>query len=361
MLSGSYSLTEINNLLNVTQSLLNCDEFQLLKLPHDAKVAAAFDERMRVKLGFGIQDVEQLAKSVTTTFDDLERDIHSFNRHHLLAYLFTHYMQKGAMINLDSMSMVSCWHILHAGLKELKPMQTVTPDAVEGLFLGFIGQLVKVDNLQAAQALHNYLLLGRKIALSTACSMGVPYTAKMIGAALLEGLKLDKRLVSDDLAQEFSCMAKVTEVLLQLPLFDQPFDAQLYSQWGLSKGAFYSIKAKLLGPLGDPSAVSLMTLYPKEILSMQTKLAVMLKSGYPKKSLQSKQVRFDEESSAMQEEVDSLTQELSTFRLIPSDTLLVRYDPKRSASASSSAAQEDPVDEFKKKKKSNSPLSASKK
>ena len=75
MLSGVYSLIEINNLLNVVQMLMNCDETQLLKLPHDSKVAAAFDERMRLKLSIPTNDILELSKAVTTTFDELERDL----------------------------------------------------------------------------------------------------------------------------------------------------------------------------------------------------------------------------------------------------------------------------------------------
>lgn len=362
MISGAYSLIEINNLLIVTQNLLNCDEPLLLKLPHDADVARAFDDRMRVKLKL-TQDTELLTKAVTTAFDELERDINPFNRHHLLSYLFTHYVQKGALINLDSLSTISCWHILHGCLKEIKRTQVVTPESFEGVFVGFIGQLVKIGNLEAACALHNYLQIGRKIARSKACGMGFTYTGKIMGAALLEGLKLDQRLVPDDFAQEFTLMGKLTETLLQLPLFDQPFMAQAYAQWGLSKGAFYSIQAKVLGPLGDPSAVSAVTLYPHEIVPIQSQLAVMLKSGSQKKSPEQKQVQFEAKDPATQNDVDTLAHDLSRFNLITQDDLLVRYNSKRSPSSSSTsvAVPEETLDDSQKKKKSASAVSTSKK
>ncbi len=112
MLSGAYSLVEMNNILNVAHSLLNVDESQLLKLPHDAKVAEAFKDRMHRKLSSALLGMDELSDCATTTLDEHEREVRPFNRNHLLTYLFTHYYQKGEVLNEDSLSTINCWHIL---------------------------------------------------------------------------------------------------------------------------------------------------------------------------------------------------------------------------------------------------------
>ena len=272
-------------------------------------------------------------------------------------------MQKGALINTDSLSMINCWHILYASLKELKRTQAITNDAIEGLFLGFIGQCVKTDHRDVASALHNYLFLARKIALSKACGMGVPYTAKVIGAPLLEGLKLNQRL-DEDLAQEYIFMAKVSEALLQIPMFDQPFVAQEYAPWGLSKGAFYSIQATLLGPLGDPNAVSPIRIFPQDVLATQIQLAVMLRSGFHKKLPQQKQVRFEQTFFPMEieeeEAIAQLTTSMSSFSLVPSETLLKQFEQAKRSALKVPQDEEDPVSDTRKKRRATSTSSAKK-
>lgn len=326
MQSGPYTLTEINNILSAATALLDVNELQLLKLPHDAQVAAAFDEQLSQKLKCRIDDTAQLHKIVMDTLNALD-DIWSFNRNHLLAYLFTSYFQKGQVINLDSLSAVNCWHILHVSLKELKNFSKLDAQTIEGLWLGFIGQLVKTENAYTACAIHNYLHLARRIAMSSACGMGVANTAKVIGAPLLEGLQLKGRLDQNALVQEYIFMAKVCEVLLHLPQFSQPFNVDAYLPWSLPKGAFYSIQATLLGALCDPTTPSPYNHYSGDVLKAQALLAARTSV---------KKVSFADESALdAQDDLESVMGNLSSFSLVSSDTLLANYQSKRSKPESS--------------------------
>lgn len=326
MLSGAYSLTEINNILNAACALLKVDEPQLLKLPHDAEVANAFDQQLSPKLKLPIDDATQLSKMVMDTFKVLELEVRAFNHNHLLAYLFTSYFQKGQVINLDSLSAVNCWHILHVSLKELKSHPKLDAQALEGLWLGFIGQLVKTDNVSTARAIHNYLHLAQRIATSTACGMGVANTAKVIGSPLLEGLQLKGRLDQVALLQEYLFMAKVCEGLI--PLFTQPFTVDAYLPWSLPKGAFYSIQATLLGALSDPTTPSIYHCYSSDVLKVQTQLAARARV---------KQVCFANQSELDDDdELETVVNDLSGFSLVSSETLLANFQSKRSKVPTSS-------------------------
>jgi|GEM_PF-4735939 len=333
MLSGAYSLVEINNILNAARSLLNVDEYQLLKLSHDKKIAEAFDQRMHLKLSSELLEAVELSDCTTAMLDELERDICPFNRNHLLTFLFTHYFQKGEVLNADSLSAINSWHILHAGLKKLSSSGPLASDAIEGLMLGFIGQLVKTGNLQTACAIHNYMHLGRKIALSKACGMGISNSAIVISSPLLEGLQLKERLMPEALAQEYGFMAKISEVLLSLVIFDEPFTPQAYTFWSLPKGSFYSNQAIILGAMSDPNALSVFKVNPDDVLTSQSKLAARLREGAYKTPLQARVVRFADVDD--DEPLLAVTEKMADFSLVSEAALLKQFNEKRSRSKAS--------------------------
>jgi len=348
MLSGPYSLVEVNHILAIAESLLDCNEKLLLKLPHDAEIAALFDEKCRDKLS-QFADLKELTKFVDTTLVELFI-VRPFNRHHLLAHLFTSYFQKGAVINADSISVVSAWHMLHACVKELRSAPRMTNEAVEGVFLGFIGQLIKSQQIDAAKAIHQLLYIGQKIASSEACGMGITYTAKIIGGSLLQGLKLNGRIAPEDLAQEFNYFAKVGEVLLAHKLFTKPFSASDYAMWSLSKGPFYSIQAAVLGPLGDPNALSLFKLYPEEITSAQARLAQMTQSGSKAptpSSSSSKEVRF---ASLEDQDMDDVADKMRSFSIVSPRSLAIQFDSKRKERDEQKEKKEEKEDKAESKK-----------
>lgn len=326
MLLGAYSLVQVNNILNITCELLDVNEALLLKLPHDAQVAEMFEQRLNQTLKLPTNDASQLNKTVADTFAALALDIRPFNANHLLAYLFTNYFQKGELINLDSLSAVNCWHILHVSLKELKNNPKYDAQALEGLWLGFIGQLVKTNNIDSARAIHNYLHLAQRIANSAACGMGVANSAKVIGSPLLEGLQLKGRLDQAALVQEYVFMAKVSEILLGLSIFSQPFTVDAYASWSLPKGAFYSIQATILGALCDPSTPSPYYCYASDVLKTQTQQAARTRV---------KQVRFANEKELDDKEaIEAVVSDFSTFSLVSSETLLSHFQSKRLNSSS---------------------------
>lgn len=337
MLSSPYSLVEINHILAITDSLLDCDEHQLLKLAHDPDIAVLFEDKCRHKLSQS-SDLIELIKLVDTTLDELFTT-RPFNRNHFLAHLFISYFQKGLVINTDSVSQVGAWHILHACVKELRSASRMTNEAIEGVFLGFIGQLIKNHYSEAAKAIHQLLYLGHKIAVSKKCGMGTANTARIIGSSLLQGLKLIGRIAPEDLAQEFNLMAKVTEVLLTHKLFTKPFDSENYAMWSLPKGPFLSIQAAILGELADPRARSLFTLYPSEMVSAQTRLANVSQSGSLVPS-----------SSSSSSEVDEMTNQLSSFSLVTPRTLVAQFEMKRKKGEEDNEKKDDKVKDKKKRR-----------
>ncbi|MGE3318975.1 MAG: hypothetical protein AB7I18_06725 [Candidatus Berkiella sp.] len=350
MLSGPYSLVEVNHILAITESLLDCDEKMLLKLPHDSEMAALFDEKCRDQLSQSC-DLKALIKLADTTLVELFVT-RPFNRNHLLAHLFTSYFQKGLVINTDSLSQVAAWHILHACVKELRSAPRMTNDAVEGVFLGFIGQLIKNHHGETAKAIHQLLYLGQKIAASKACGMGTTNTARIIGGTLLQGLKLIGRIAPEELAQEFNLMADVSEVLLTHKLFTRPFDPENYAKWSLSKGPFFSIQAAIVGQLGDPSARSLFTLYPEEMVGAQARLANVVQSGSlgPSASAatSSKEVRFSSDSD---QDVEAISTRMASFSLVSPRTLATQYEMKRNKGVEDNEKKGDKKEEGKKKRR----------
>ncbi|MCS5712269.1 hypothetical protein [Candidatus Berkiella aquae] len=354
--SNFYSLTEVNNMLEVAKQLLDCNEPQLLRASHHAEVATAFIKFIQPELNNNKDGEEKLIVAAITAFKTLQAEKGDFNRNHMLAFLFTHYFQKGDLFDLDRVSVIISWHLFQAGLKELSSNKEMDPNAIEGIFLGFMGELQKANQFETLKAIHHYFHISYQIVAAKDNGMPLEHCAAILGPSLLEGLKLQDKILPGDVPAEWKMMSTICRCLLQLDLFKEPFTAEKYTLWSLPKSEFYKTREKALGQL---HVTPVATYEPNgaEILKKQTHVAKLIKGQAAIAATKKESAEEASEGTVTPSPLERGFGELQAALLDIPETVMLQFSEKK---ASSQSTDSNPKEESKSSKK-KSAMSNSKK
>ncbi|MGD9592671.1 MAG: hypothetical protein AB7V32_09145 [Candidatus Berkiella sp.] len=266
-----YTRVQTANLLRLVELHLDPSVPYILKVGHSEPAKQYFKWRLSYELNKDEteQSFDTLVQKVQTVLSEIEREPQlnlSTSIHHLWARLYRDAFLYGDVLNLYDIRVIAAWRVFHLRLKAMldaakveEPSSTgnmyvatyqeIALYEVKTCFLEFMGQLIRLGEIQSARLIHQYFCIARKISAQEERegSMSLDQVAAVTNIPLLHGLGL-KNVLSPETSRvlvdskESRFMAHVIKRLLPITPFTKTFaeNVEYY-------GTFYQNDAQFRG------------------------------------------------------------------------------------------------------------------
>lgn len=286
-----YSLTQLLNLLQLADRLMDCGKPRLHKLGYHEPAVLYFLKEMDVYLKFHSSQFDDILKRTQDVIKEIEttESLHCEMAHtwaRLLKYMF----MNANVLNLNDMRVNCSRSVYVADLKALLAntsfieafnsetnkieCQVTNLDraVAQGSLYEFMGQLLALGFESSVKAIHNYLYLAKKVVNAKERSgMSAEHIAVTIAPTIHEMLLLDNLLfpVRPDAKNHIVEMKKslqfitaIFSCLLQTTRFDTQFDPAVYKDYKQTKYA--ALYQGLMPVLTDPNRLQALEALTRE-------------------------------------------------------------------------------------------------